>query len=295
MTKLRKNSIVLIFVILIICTLCQPAFAVTEAEVQEQVEAVGKESVTSNVFIWFLCAIAFLKVSQKIDSFMSSLGINVGNTGGSMLTELMLAARSFSGMKSTGSKHTVSSGTKDAGTGFLAGGIAGAVGRKVTSSAVKAVTTQDAADNSGPGSVGARLYNSSLSKNGDFANKVIGTVASGNISDIGTITGEKAENALKTYMPVSEGIKRTGVEIGGGRITGTEISSAHPEGVAFGMYNTKQYMSPTGEYSTVQAADGTTWYKQYAQETTGQVNSSHVYNDLNNKTLPDPPKRKDKI
>ena len=67
MTKLRKNSIVLIFVILIICTLCQPAFAVTEAEVQEQVEAVGKESVTSNVFIWFLCAIAFLKVSQKID------------------------------------------------------------------------------------------------------------------------------------------------------------------------------------------------------------------------------------
>ena len=37
-------------------------FAVTEAEV----EAVGKSIATGNVFIWFLCAIAFLKISQKI-------------------------------------------------------------------------------------------------------------------------------------------------------------------------------------------------------------------------------------
>lgn len=34
-----------------------------------------------------------LKVSQKIDSFMSSLGINVGHTGGSMLAEAMIAMR----------------------------------------------------------------------------------------------------------------------------------------------------------------------------------------------------------
>ena len=45
--------------------------AVTEADVQ----AVGKETAAGNVLIWFLCAIAFLKISQKIDSFMSSLGI----------------------------------------------------------------------------------------------------------------------------------------------------------------------------------------------------------------------------
>lgn len=55
-------------------------FAITEAEV----EAVGKETASGNVFIWFLCAIAFLKISQKIDSFMSSLGINVGHTGGGL-------------------------------------------------------------------------------------------------------------------------------------------------------------------------------------------------------------------
>ena len=35
------------------------ALAVSEADV----EAVGKETAAGNVFIWFLCAIAFLKIS----------------------------------------------------------------------------------------------------------------------------------------------------------------------------------------------------------------------------------------
>ena len=64
-----------------------PVLAVTE----DEVAANGKEETAGSIFIWFLCAIAFLKVSQKIDSFMSSLGINVGHTGGSMLGELMVA------------------------------------------------------------------------------------------------------------------------------------------------------------------------------------------------------------
>ena len=61
--------------------------AVTESDV----EAVGKDTAAGNVFIWFLCAIAFLKISQKIDSFLSSLGINVGHTGGNMMAELMVS------------------------------------------------------------------------------------------------------------------------------------------------------------------------------------------------------------
>lgn len=78
-------------------TFSQPVFAMTESEIQAQVNAVGKETASGNVLIWFLCAIAFLKVSQKIDSFMSSLGINVGHTGGSMLAEAMVAARGIGG------------------------------------------------------------------------------------------------------------------------------------------------------------------------------------------------------
>ena len=73
--------------------LCTPAFALEESEVEAAVAASSKEAVTGNVLIWFLCAVAFLKVSQKIDSFMATLGVNVGRTGSSMLAEAMIAMR----------------------------------------------------------------------------------------------------------------------------------------------------------------------------------------------------------
>ena len=101
MKKLRRILFLALMVGLLACLCCQPAFAaVSEEEVQAQVDAVGKEAVSGNVLIWFMCAIGFLKVSQKIDSFMASLGVNVGHTGGSMLAEALIAARGFSGFKS---------------------------------------------------------------------------------------------------------------------------------------------------------------------------------------------------
>ena len=78
---------------LFFCLSSQTAFAFSESDAQAQVDAAGREAVSGNVLVWFLCAIAFLKVSQKIDSFMSSLGVNVGHTGGSMIAEAMIAAR----------------------------------------------------------------------------------------------------------------------------------------------------------------------------------------------------------
>ena len=79
--------------------LAVPAFAIEESEVEAAVNATSREEVTGNVLIWFLCAVAFLKISQKIDSFMSSLGINVGHTGGSMMAELMIAAKGLTTAK----------------------------------------------------------------------------------------------------------------------------------------------------------------------------------------------------
>ena len=88
MKRLRKILFFALMVGVLACLCCQPAFAaVSEEEVQAQVDAVGKEAVSGNVLIWFMCAIGFLKVSQKIDSFMAGLGVNVGHTGGSMLAE----------------------------------------------------------------------------------------------------------------------------------------------------------------------------------------------------------------
>ena len=91
------TALVLVSCLVLFCSMPVFAAELTEAQVEEAVAEQGKEAVTGNVFIWFLCAIAFLKVSQKIDSFMASLGINVGNTGGNMMAELLIAGRGLAG------------------------------------------------------------------------------------------------------------------------------------------------------------------------------------------------------
>ena len=47
--------------------LCTPAFAIEESEVENAIAASSNEAVAGNIFLWFLCAVAFLKISQKID------------------------------------------------------------------------------------------------------------------------------------------------------------------------------------------------------------------------------------
>ena len=136
MKRYKKVLTAAFLVALLLCLSCQTAFAFSESDAQAQVDAAGREAVSGNVLVWFLCAIAFLKVSQKIDSFMSSLGVNVGHTGGSMIAEAMIAARGvgavrnfsrqhFGGGHSSSSSH-VSAGSGSPGSpgGFMAGGLA---------------------------------------------------------------------------------------------------------------------------------------------------------------------------
>ena len=152
--------VVLFLAALLISALAVPALAITESEVQDLVDANGKEAVTGNVLIWFLCAVAFLKVSQKIDSFMASLGVNVGHTGGSMLSDVFIVSRALSGaVKAAG--HAFGGGGNSSATGsrsgagaatstnsFFQGGLAGMVSRAVNNIAVKTATENKAATNS---------------------------------------------------------------------------------------------------------------------------------------------------
>lgn len=304
MKKRNKILLMLAVMLVMVCMFSVPAFAMTESEVQAQVDAHGKEAVTGNVFIWFLCAIAFLKVSQKIDSFMSSLGINVGHTGGSMLGEALIAARGIASARNFaggGGHGGNGGGSSRGGTAFMSGGLAGVVSRSFTNSAVKKAT------GSSGGGLGGKMYDASVSKGGGFANSVIGKVATGNISSTGSMTGKGAEDALMSYMGYTALEKGaadipsySNVEIGGGRIMATETSAEHPEGIAIGMYHTDQYMAPSGDYSTVTAVDGTTWYKQYAADTVQRTpykapDNTIAYKESIVKKLPDPPRRKDRV
>ncbi len=152
MRKSKQILTALVLTALVLSALCIPASAITESEVEAQVAASGREAVTGSVLLWFLCAVAFLKVSQKIDSFMATLGVNVGRTGGSMLAEAMIAMRTVTmvmgGGRGGGAGRTGSAAGSSAGragaagmAGFFKGGLVGMASRHVTSSAVKSAVT----------------------------------------------------------------------------------------------------------------------------------------------------------
>lgn len=146
------NCLLMLALVLVMST---SAFAISESDVESAVSASGKEAVSGNVLVWFLCAIAFLKVSQKIDSFLSSLGLNVGHTGGSMLSEAMIAMRAINTATSAvgsalggHSRHgsapaSGKSGSESAAAaGFFSGGLVGMASRKIASDAVRTATAE---------------------------------------------------------------------------------------------------------------------------------------------------------
>ena len=306
--KLRKKLIpflVLTACLVLFCSMPVFAAELTEADVEAAVASQGKEAVTGNVFVWFLCAIAFLKVSQKIDSFLASLGINVGNTGGNMMAELLIAGRSLTGsMRSHGGGgyHKASSpGSAAVAGSFLSGGLAGAVGRQVQREAVNSATGYTEHS-----SIGNMLYQSSLNKGGDFANQVISNIAQGNYGQVGSIKGADAQKAFTSYMGINPGggSSYDNVEIGGGRITGTETGSGRSIfhiGVPSWALAHRTYAAPTqGSYSTVQSVDGSTWYKQYAQDTVEKTpytsgSGKVAYNESIVQKLPPAPQRKERM
>ncbi len=159
------------------------------------------------------------------------------------------------------------------------------------------------------GSIGGAVFASSLLSGGRFANDVIGMVAKGDLRTAGSITGDLAAQSMMSYMghaalgnqvPISERVSYSNVEIGGGRITGTEVSASHPDGIAFSMYHTGQYMEPAGPYQRVFSADGEQWYKQYATDTVQKTpykapDGEVAYHSQIVKRIPAPPRRKDRI
>ena len=67
MRKRTWTAGIAVLMLLLMC--CTPALALEESEVESAIAASSNEAVAGNIFIWFLCAVAFLKISQKIDSF----------------------------------------------------------------------------------------------------------------------------------------------------------------------------------------------------------------------------------
>lgn len=307
---MKRKYKILLFVVVsctIIVALSTTSFALTEEDVTTAIKKYGMETVTGNIAVWFFCALAFLKVSQKIDSFMASLGINVGQTGGSLLTEAAIAAKGILAVKhiiggAAGSfgEGRNNGGASDKNSEFTRGGFVGIVGHSISNSGVKKATGKSG------GGLGGAIYSSSVSKGGNFANNVIGRVATGDIKAMGTISGKGSSEALMSYLgytalgkDAEDVPSYSNVEIGGGRIMATETNAENPSGIAVGMYHFEKYMEPSGEYTVIKSADGASWYKQYAQDRVERTphmaqNGVISYSEKIVKKLPDLPKRKDK-
>ena len=156
-------------------------------------------------------------------------------------------------------------------------------------------------------SIGGAVFARSLASGGKFANDVIGTVARGDIRSTVSITGDMAAQSLTSYMghaalgAGAQNVPRySDVEIGGGRITGTETPAGSKEGLAFGMYHAAQYTAPEGPHEKVYSADGALWFKQYAQDAVERKpykapDGTVAYEERIVKKLPTAPKRKDRI
>ena len=50
-----------------------------------------------NVFLWLFCALAFLKVAQRFDAYLASLGLNVAQTGSGIGMEILAATKLLGG------------------------------------------------------------------------------------------------------------------------------------------------------------------------------------------------------
>ena len=70
---MKKTLFTLFTAINLALLYCPAAFALTEDEAAAAVDAHGKDAVSGNLFLWLLCAIAFLKVSTKLDGILHSL------------------------------------------------------------------------------------------------------------------------------------------------------------------------------------------------------------------------------
>ncbi len=152
---MKKTLFTLFTVINLVLLYCPAALALTEDEAAAAVDAQGKDAVSGNLFLWLLCAIAFLKVATKLDGILHSLGIGVSRSPGSMLSEALLAFRGFEIGKAfmglgTAKTAVALANAKNTPSSTFAGGLSGMVSRHVQQSTASSISGQS-------GGIGASL------------------------------------------------------------------------------------------------------------------------------------------
>ena len=229
-----------------------------------------------SIFLWMFCALAYLRCAQRFDSYLSSLGLNVAQTGSSMAMEMMMAARVVSGMgggaKSAGSVFGGKTGSTATGTGAAASGFAAGFASKFSPNSYVRDAVVEGGSNigfgGGAGFMG-RAFGGIAARNGTTLNgDSISSVASRAPGVSGSIGGEIADRSLGNYMPHMQGFQLKGTQISGGHISTTATT---PDGktASVDMYSASQFEKPEVPHSVVTASDGSQWYQMASGEGRG--------------------------
>jgi len=231
-----------------------------------------------NVFLWIFCALAFLKVAQKFDTYLSSLGLSVAQTGSGMGMEMLMVARTAMGIT-----RGIGGGSHSAGRMFgsgsaagpnaagAAGGMAGFADKFKGNSYVRDAVVEGG-QRMGAGGVGGmvgRAFGSAAAKGGaTLTGDSIASVAGGAPQVSGKIGGDIADRSLGNYMPHMARMPLQDTQISGGHISTT---AKMPDGkeANVDMYSAAQFDKPSAPHTVVQASDGSSWYQMASGDGTG--------------------------
>ncbi len=237
-----------------------------------------------DIFLWLFCALAFLKIAQKFDSYLAAMGLNVAQTGGSMGFEMLMAARVLSGISGEGSRSagsvfkgsgsSASSGAVNGVAGVAGGGMmAGFASRFKPNSFVRDAVVDGGTHMGAGGGLGfvGRTFGGMAARNGaQLSSASISSVATETSGISGKIGGDIANRSLSNYMPQLSGQTLSGTEISGGKITASAtLSSGKTADV--GLYNTAQFEAPEAPHSVVTAQDGSQWYQTATGNGAGEL------------------------
>ena len=189
-----------------------------------------------SVFLWLFCALAFLKVAQRFDSYLASIGLNVAQTGTGLGMELLIASRILMG-------GVV--GFRNAGSVFSGGGgLGGADGRETS----------------------LNLYNASQFEKPNTPHSVVSAsdgskwyqtasgAGAGAFYDAPNFTGSPGESAqVAAAFPNAEpGTRLRSVDAG-------VLESNGPSGNSL-WYNSAYFNEPKAPHTVIQSSDGVDWY-----------------------------------
>lgn len=252
-------------------------------------------------FITLFMAISWLRICMHLDGHLSSLGLNVAQTGAGLGAEVFASihmaahtGRAIVGGAGSVFKNGKGSGSSNSG---LSKGPQGPTTLDTfrPGSMILDGNVSGADRRAGMGGIAGAMQRAGGRALGLFGAEIggrqLGMVANGGLGSSARIAGGIADKSLKNLIPSFKGMDRN--------ITGTQISSgAIATNMSFGgkmadISMSKQKPRP-GDYASIQDAFGNRWYAQATGE--GASGFYDAYGkDISSLAVSDPKRRMDEI